>query len=223
MAQREPLSRERIVQAALTVADRGGFTAISMRNVAKALGVEAMSIYHHVASKDALLDALTDWIFAQIELPGDDSAWRTGMTVRATSARRVLVAHPWCLTLIESRANPGPALLRHHDAVIGCLLRGGFPMGLAAHAYSVIDAYVFGFVLTEHNLPFDPAAGYEASEFVGSIETALADYPNLAAMASHLTSAGDYRFTDEFDIGLGIILDELEHRLERDTSQGSTS
>lgn len=214
MAQREPLSSERIVHAAVAVADRGGFSAISMRNVAKELGVEAMSIYHHLANKDALLDALADWIFAQMELPGEDQSWRSAMTLRAASARKVLVKHSWSLTLINSRSNPGPALLRHHDAVIGCLLRGGFPMDLAAHAYSVIDAYVFGFALTERTLPFDPSAGDEASDFVRSIEDVLAAYPNLAAMAIHLTSAGDYKFADEFDIGLDIILDELERRVE---------
>ncbi|HMS37630.1 MAG TPA: TetR/AcrR family transcriptional regulator, partial [Arachnia sp.] len=157
MNDRLPLSGPRIVEAAVAVADRGGLTAVSMRNVGRELGVEAMSLYHHLTGKAALVDALADWVFAQIELPAEGEPWRAGMVRRAGSARRVLASHPWALVLIESRSTPGPALMRHHDAVIGCLRAGGFPVLLASHAFSVIDAYVYGFVLTEQNLPFDSA------------------------------------------------------------------
>lgn len=220
MAAREPLSRARIIDAAVRVADRGGLSAVSMRNVGKELSVEAMSLYHHVANKEALLDELADWVFLQIELPGDDRGWREGMELRARSAREVLAAHSWALGLIESRSNPGPALLRHHDDVIGCLRRGGFGLMLASHAFSVIDAYVYGFVLTEQTLPFDPGEAHNAADFARQFEPMIAEYPNLAALVTELTSGRDYVFSDEFEEGLGLILDQLAFRLEKMNRSG---
>ncbi len=213
MGTREPLSSERIVDAASRVADRGGLTAVSMRNVGRELSVEAMSLYHHVAGKEALLDDLADWVFAQIRLPRATDLWREGMLRRARSAREVLAAHPWALGLIESRSAPGPALLKHHDAVIGCLHRGGFPLLLASQAFSVIDAYVYGFVLTEQTLPFDPAVAENAGDFARQVAPMLAEYPHLAALVGELTTDRDYVFADEFEVGLGMILDQLEYRL----------
>lgn len=213
MRQGRPLSRPRIVEAAVEVADDDGFAAISMRNVGKRLGVEAMSLYHHIANKDALLDALADWVFGQIELPVTAESWQEGMRRRAGSARRVLVDHPWALTLIDSRSNPGPALLRHHDAVIGCLREGGFPIDLAAQAFSVIDAYVYGFALTERNLPFDPSTTTEAVALAAEVTPLLAEYPHLAELVQHLTGSGEYSFSRQFEDGLEIVLAELEHRL----------
>lgn len=213
MSDRQPLSKERIVDAAAAVADDGGFAAISMRNVGRQLGVEAMSLYHHVANKDALLDALMDWVFAQIALPGPEAGWRDGMRLRAASARDVLVNHPWALSLIDSRPAAGPALLRHHDAVIGCLRRGGFSVELAAQAFSVIDAYVYGFALTERNLPFDPGATSGPADLMAAVAPGLAGYPHLSELVEHLTALGDYAFSSQFDDGLEIILDELGRRL----------
>ncbi|HRA74886.1 MAG TPA: TetR/AcrR family transcriptional regulator [Propionicimonas sp.] len=219
MDGRRPLSGTRIIEAAVTVADRGGLAAVSMRHVGAELGVEAMSLYHHVANKEALLDALADWIFARIELPEAGQPWRTGMVGRASSARQVLAAHPWALGLIESRTVPGHALLRHHDAVIGCLRGGGFPVVLASHAFSVIDAYVYGFVLTEQNLPFDASAPAGAEDYASDVATLLADYPHLAELVGEI--AGGYIFAAEFGFGLDIILDELQRRLEAATASGS--
>ena len=213
MGAREPLSPERIISAAAGVADRGGLTAVSMRSVGRELSVEAMSLYHHVDGKEALLDGLADWAFAQIRLPRETDSWREGMERRARSAREVLAAHPWALGLIESRTAPGPALLRHHDAVIGCLHRGGFPLLLASQAFSVIDAYVYGFVLTEQALPFDPAVAGDAGDFAQQVAPVLAEYPHLAALVGELTTDRDYVFADEFEVGLGMILDQLAHRL----------
>lgn len=214
MEARQPLSPERIVEAAASVADDGGAAAISMRNVARELGVEAMSLYHHIANKDALLDALVNWVFAQIVLPDADASWREGMRVRAASARDVLVGHPWALTLIDSRSNPGPALLRHHDAVIGCLRRGGFTIELAAQAFSVIDAYVYGFALTERNLPFDPTTTDQAVDLAAEVMPVLAQHRYLLELVQHLTGGGEYSFSDQFEEGLDIILDELARRLD---------
>lgn len=213
MAGREPLSSDRVIAAAASVADRGGLSAVSMRNVGRELGVEAMSLYHHVANKAALLDGLADWVFERFELPPAGLGWRAAMTVRAASVREVLTAHPWALGLVDSRANPGPALMRHHDAVIGCLRAGGFSVAMAARAFSVIDAYVYGFALTERNLPFDPAGGEQTRDFVAQVMPALAPYPHLAELVRHQTSGGDYSFSTQFDLGLDIILDELERRL----------
>lgn len=213
MGERQPLSADRIVAAAVRVADAGGYTAVTMRNVGAELGVEAMSLYHHVANKDALLDALVEWVFSRIELPSAETAWREGMRTRAASLRDVLVRHPWALTLLDSRTNPGPALLRHHDAVIGCLRRGGFPIALAAQAFSVIDAYVYGFALTERNLPFDADTNDQAVDFAAGILPALGDFPHLVELVEHLTGPGAYSFSAQFADGLDIILDELARRL----------
>lgn len=220
MTVRQPLTVDSIIQAAAKVADDDGFGAISMRNVGRALGVEAMSLYHHVANKDALLDALADWIFAQITLPTPEMEWREGMTVRAASARDVLVRHPWALTLIDSRSNPGPALLAHHDAVIGCLRRGGFSIGLAAQAFSVIDAYVYGFALTERNLPFDATTSDQAVDFAREVMPALSGYPHLAELVQGMTAGGSYSFSDQFTEGLEIILDQLGERLRAEGTPG---
>lgn len=213
MSDRVPLTRRRIVEAAMVVADRGGSAAISMRNIGRELGVEAMSLYHHVANKEELLDALVDEIFARIELPHPDDDWRQGMTRRAASARDVLTSHPWALHLVDSRRHPGPALLRHHDAVLGCLRRGGFSVRLASHAFSVIDAYVYGFALTISNLPFDAGDASGADDFANTAAESIAPYPHLSELVSQLTGDGAYVFGDEFSYGLDVILDELERRL----------
>ncbi len=210
MTDRQPLTARRVIEAAATVADRGGLSAVSMRNVGRELGVEAMSLYHHVANKAALLDGLADWVFEQFELPPDGMGWRAAITVRSSSVRAVLSAHPWALALVDSRANPGIASLRHYDAVIGCLRGGGFSVAMAARAYSVIDAYVYGFALTERNLPFDPTTG--ANDFAAGVAMPVGDYPHLAELVGTLTVDGDYSFAAEFDLGLGIILDGLERR-----------
>ena len=210
--QRPALSPQRIVEAAVRVADRGGLPQVSMRNVAAELGVEAMSLYHHLKGKEALLDALADWVFTQIDPPEPTQPWREAMTRRAASARQVLGAHPWALGLIESRM-PGPALLTHHDATLGCLVANGFPTPMAMHAFSAIDAYVYGFVLTEHTVPFE-AGG--AEEFASGIEQFVpADrYPHLAATLHEQVLGHGYDFGDEFDFGLDLILDGLERRLD---------
>ena len=218
MSRRPALSPDRILDAAVRVADRGGLGQVSMRNVGKEVGVEAMSLYHHLDGKDALLDALANWIFTRIELPDPGTPWRPAMADRAASARGVLSAHPWALGLIESRRSPCPALLRHHDTVLGCLRRNGFSVALAAHAFSAIDAYIYGFVLTELNLPFDTgdagdgAAGVD--EFVTEFQQLLPDgYPHLAELVTEHVLNKNYAYADEFDYGLDLILDSLEARL----------
>jgi AcrR family transcriptional regulator len=217
MPSRSPLTRERIVDAAVAVADRGGLAAVSMRSVGREVGAEAMSLYHHLGGgKEELLDALADWAFARIFLPGDDEAWRPAMSARAASARTVLRAHPWTLGLLESRRHPGPALLRHHDAVLGCLRHAGFPVVLALHAFSVLDAYVQGFVLTEINLPME--GGEDAEEFAAGLALSADDYPHLVEAMTEQVVGGSYSYAAEFDYGLELVLDGLEERLAREVA-----
>ena len=206
---RMPLSRSRIVAAAAALADRTGLTGVSMRNVAAELGVEAMSLYHHIPNKDALLDELSDVVFGEIDLPAVDAPWRAGMTVRAASARVALNRHPWGLGLIESRRSPGPAALRHHNAVHGCLRRGGFSVRLAMHAVALLDAYVYGFVVSELSLPL--AQGAEA--FARGTAVTAAEHPYLVELAVTEVFGTTYRYADEFDYGLDLILDGLQARL----------
>jgi hypothetical protein len=176
-----------------------------------------MSLYHHVAGKDALLDGLANWVFTQIELPDPHTPWRPAMVERAGSARRILSGHPWALGLIESRRAPGPALLRHHEAVLACLRTNGFTPALATHAFSAIDAYTYGFVLTELNLPF--AAHEGAESYAKEIQQYLRveEYPHLVESLTELVVGRDYAFADEFQFGLDLILDSLERHLSSDT------
>lgn len=222
MARRQPLTPDRIIDAAVAVADRGGLAQVSMRNVGRELGVEAMSLYHHIDDKEALLDRLADWAFTQIDLPSPDRPWRPAMADRAASARRALVAHPWALGLLESRRSPGANILGHHEAVLACLRTNGFSVALAAHAFSVLDAYVFGFVLTELNLPFDPGEG--ADEFIDSISEALPveQYPHMVELVTEQVVGHDYAYGNEFQFGLDLILEGLEHHLTTDTPPGET-
>lgn len=211
MPRRPALTLERIVDAAVRVADDGGLARVSMRNVGSELGVEAMSLYHHVRNKDALLDALVEWVFERIALPVVGEPWRPEMVRRAGSARRVLAEHPWALGLIESRL-PGPALLAHHESVLACLRADGFTLELAAHAFSALDAYVHGFVLTEVNLPF--AADGDVDGFAAQVDELLPAerYPNMAELLHTRIMGTDYDYGDEFDFGLELILDQLEMR-----------
>jgi AcrR family transcriptional regulator len=212
MTTRGSLSRERIVDAAAAVADRTGVAGVSMRSV----GAE-LRVYHHVSNKEALLDALAEWVFAKIELPEIGDPWREAMLARAESARSVVRAHPWALGMLESRPAPGPALLRHHDRIIGCLMTAGFSAALATHAFSTIDAYVYGFALTETGLPFTPGDGAEAA-FAAEVAPSAADYPHLAKSLAELLGDGTYAFEDEFRNGLDLILDGVAQRLDADSS-----
>ncbi len=217
MATRTALNLERVIEAAVRVADRGGLIKVSMRNVGAELGVEAMSLYHHVAGKDALLDGLANWVVAQIELPDAQAPWRPAMVARAASAREVLSQHPWALGLIESRRVPGKALLRHHEAIVACLRHNGFSQALATHAFSAIDAYVYGFVLTELNLPF--SAEESAESFAQEIQQLLPveRYPYLVESLTEVVMGKDFAYADEFGFGLDLILDSLARHLKRKT------
>ncbi|HEX9335840.1 MAG TPA: TetR/AcrR family transcriptional regulator C-terminal domain-containing protein, partial [Pseudonocardiaceae bacterium] len=155
---RARLNRDRVLRAAIALADANGIESLTMRKLGVELGVEAMSLYNHVANKSDLLDGMIDIVFTEIDLAAGDIGWRAAMRRRAISAREVLSHHRWAIGLMESRNTPGPATLRHHDAVLGTLRRAGFSVELAAHAYSALDSYIYGFALQEPSLPFDTAA-----------------------------------------------------------------
>ena len=206
---RTPLSRERVLRAAVDYADqRGG--PISMRKLAEALGVEAMSLYNHVANKDELLDGMVDHVFSEIDLPAEGADWRTAMHRRAISVREVMRRHRWAIGLMESRSTPGPSTLRHHDAVIGCLRRAGFSIEMAAHAFSILDSYIYGFALEEASLPFQSPE--ETADLAQAImdQFPADDYPHLAELtAKHVLQPG-YDYGNEYEFGLSLILDGLE-------------
>ncbi|MEV0997712.1 TetR/AcrR family transcriptional regulator [Nonomuraea sp. NPDC050202] len=209
----QPLSRDLVLEAAIRVADRGGAEAITMRKVAQELGVEAMSLYHHVPNKDAILDGVVDMVFAAIELPGAEHGdWREAIRARAFSAREVLSRHNWALGLMDSRRDPGPATLRHHDAVLGVLRRAGFTLPMAAHAVSLIDSYIGGFVLQEANLPV--MTPHDVEEVAGNILEHLPadELPYLTEMIVDHAMRPGYDYTSEFGYGLDLILDALEAR-----------
>src|SRR5207342_3691195 len=153
--RRTPLTRERVLNTAVRRADESGIESLSMRKLGQELGVEAMAVYYHFANKDEVLDGIIDLVFGEIDLPIAGADWRAAMRRRAISVRDVLARHRWAIGMMESRRNPGPANLRHHDAVIGNLRAAGFEMALVAHAYSLLDGYIYGYALTKMNLPFE--------------------------------------------------------------------
>jgi AcrR family transcriptional regulator len=202
------LSLERVLEGGIALADEVGIESFTIRRLADALGASPMSVYHYVSSKDEIIDGMVDLVFSEIALPPEDVAWKEAITVRCHSARSVLVRHPWAAPLMESRLVPGPANLRHHEAVLACLRRG-LPLEMAAHAYAAIDAFVYGFAFQEANLPIvdDPNL---AAAMVDQFPADL--YPNLFELTKHHVMQPGYAFGDSFDVGLALVLDGLEAR-----------
>jgi len=219
---RGSLNKERVFRVAVEFADEKGVASLSMRKLAKRLGVEAMSLYHHVANKDEVLDGMVDLVFSEIELPAVTAEWRSAMRQRATSARAALLRHPWAVGLLDSRANPGAATLQHHDAVLGNLRAAGFSVALAAHAFSLLDSYIYGFVLQESNLPFGTSEELEDVADTILQEMPADSYPHLTElMVEHALKPG-YAYADEFEFGLELILEGLERSLGERASQASS-
>ena len=206
---RTPLTRERVLQAAIDLADRYGLDALTMRRLGADLGVEAMSLYKHVANKDEILDGIVELVVGEIEVPEEESDWKEGMRRRAMSARDVLGRHSWALGLFESRGAMGPALMRYVNAVLGNLRAAGFSIENAVHAFWMLDCYVYGQVLQEANLPFGSAAESAASEEPVPRDMTSSEYPHLIEVAEHALRF-DYGVDSEFEFGLDLILDALE-------------
>jgi AcrR family transcriptional regulator len=207
---RGSLTRGRVLSAAVVFADQHGLASLTMRKLGELLGVEAMSLYNHVKNKDDLLDGMVDLVFAEIELPSPGEPWKEAMRRRALSAQEVLARHRWAITLMQSRTTPGPATLRHHDAVIGSLRQAGFSIAATAHAISLLDSYIYGFALQQASLPFETPE--ETAELAESIMAAMpADaYPHLVELAVEHVMQPGYDYATEFEIGLDLILDALD-------------
>lgn len=219
-AVREPLTRERAVRTAVELADASGLEELTMRRLAEELGVEAMSLYHHVPNKDAILDGMIDVVWAEVEAPPATGAWKLALRRRTEAVRATLLRHRWSLSLMESRRAPGPATLAHHDAVLGCLRAGGFSLALTGHAYAVLDGFVYGFVLTELNLPFQTTE--ETHAVAASIFEQMPPgmFPHLVEFARDRVLKPGYAYAHEFAFGLELVLDGLERALARERASG---
>src|SRR5918999_2015119 len=201
------VSREQVLDAALAIADEGGLVAVTMANVGARWGVEAMSLYRHVGNKEEMLDGLVDRVFAEIEVPADAPDWRDALRRRAVSAHAALRRHPWAIGLMESRSQPGPATLGHHDAMVALLFRVGFDGRTATRVYNLLDSYIYGFALQEATLPF--SSPEEMATLSEQMLARLADaYPHLARVQRELVGSG-FDYADEFEAGLDIILGAL--------------
>lgn len=199
-----------MLRAAIACADEGGIATLTMRSLARVLKVAPMALYRHVANRDDIVDGMVDIVFSEIDLPLAGPDWQVVMRQRAISVRGALAAHPWAIGLMESRTNPGPANLRHHDAVIGSLRSAGFPIGMAAHAYSVLDSYIYGFALQQRSLPFESPDEIAAVAQNMLKQFPTGTYPYLAEiMFEHVLQPG-YAYEHEFRLGLDLILDGLQ-------------
>ncbi|MDA3950102.1 MAG: TetR/AcrR family transcriptional regulator C-terminal domain-containing protein [Spirochaeta sp.] len=209
--ERARLSRDRVLETALRIADRDGLETLSMRNLAAELGVKAMSLYNHVANKDAIIDGIVDRVVTEIELPPRSTDWKEAMRRRAHSAHRVLLRHRWATGAIVSRVNAGPGMLRYVDATVGCLHDAGFSYEMADHIWNAMDSYIYGFTLQELNFPFRPDEHASAArEFLPQI--APGEYPDFVALA-RLVAEEKHTGVHDFAFGLNLILDGLErHR-----------
>jgi AcrR family transcriptional regulator len=211
---RAPLSRQLVLETAVTLADRHGIEWLSMRKLADELGVAAMSLYYYVPNKLELVDGMIDIVFSEIEPPSLEHDWKTAMRRRAVSTRQVLTRHRWAVGRMEGRTTHGPANLRLHDAVLGCLRAAGFSIEMTVHAYSVQDAYIYGFALQETDMasetPEDFAA--EAQRQMREYEAALAEYPHLVEVVGGYVAKSGYDYAAEFVFGLDLILDALDKR-----------
>lgn len=208
---RIPVTRERVLRTAIDSADEGGIDALSMRKLAQALKVEAMSLYNHVSNKDDVLDGITDIVVGEIDLPAIGADWQAAMRQRASSAHEMLLRHPWASLLIVSRVNVGPAMLRYVDATIGCLREAGFSYEMADRAWNAIDSHIYGFTLQEMHFPFDPSEyASAAKEFIPMLPAD--EYPYLNALSQQVIN-GTHHGVHDLEFGLELILDGLERAL----------
>jgi AcrR family transcriptional regulator len=209
-----PLSRERILLAAMRLADEGGIEALSMRKLAQELGVKAMSLYNHVADKDDLLNGIVDIVVGEIEVPVLDIDWKTAMRRRAISAHEMLLRHPWAAIALMSRMNVGPMMLRYIDATLGCLREAGFSFEMADHAWNAIDSHIYGFTLQELNFPIRETDYSEAAAMGLSLIPAD-KYPYMNQL-THYVMDGRYDGIHDFEFGLELILNGLDIALAKE-------
>ena len=210
--RREQLTRDRVLEAAVDLADRDGIESVSMRRLGQELGVEVMSLYTHVRNKDDLLDGMAEIIVGRIPLEFRGPDWMTAVRDQVLIARGVMLSHAWAPAILESRPTPGPAMLRYVEGLVGTLLGAGFSVDLAHHALHTLGSRILGFMqdLYEDRSEFDPEAAATFAAQVGSV------FPNIAKVAMQASHDGGLGGCDddfEFAFGLDIILDGLErHR-----------
>jgi AcrR family transcriptional regulator len=220
MSKRTPLSRDRVLEAAVAIADKHGIAAVTMRSLADDLGVKPMSLYYHVKNKDDILDGIVDAVVGKIGEPTPGEAWRPALRRRMVSMHEVLRRHPWALGLLDSRVNAGPATLRQHNANLGLMFDAGFSLALAGHAYAILDAFVYGFSLQESALPFDGPDSL--AELAEPFQQLVTDHPHMSRfLHEHVLQPG-YDFGHEFEFGLDLILDSIA-RLRSAESRAVTS
>ncbi len=209
--RRETLSRERVLRGAVALADQVGIEALTIRKLAEALETKPMTIYHHVPSKEAIVDGMVEIVFSEIARPAADQEWKSAMRTRCISAREVLKRHWWAPPLMESRTSPGPENLGHHEAVLACLRSGGLSLQMTAHAYAILDSFVYGFAFEEATLPTeDSGALTEVAQDIAAMFDGDA-YPNLVEFSvGHVFQSG-YDFGDSFEFGLDLIIEALDH------------
>ncbi|MEM6425269.1 MAG: TetR/AcrR family transcriptional regulator C-terminal domain-containing protein [Cyanobacteria bacterium P01_H01_bin.119] len=215
---KQPLSRVRVMHAAIALADESGLDALSMRKLAQRLGVEAMSLYNHIRNKNDLLDGMVEQVVAEIQFPAESGPvsqtdWKQVMRQRAQSAYRVLLRHPWATLMIISRVNVGPVMLRYVDATLGCLVEAGFSFEMADHIWNAIDSYLYGFTLQQLNFPFEPE-DYSAAAAGYIKQLPEQDYPYLHRLTRQVAEK-QYDGRHQFEMGLNILLDGLE-KLEKE-------
>jgi AcrR family transcriptional regulator len=210
---RQALSTDRVLRAAVNLADEGGIESLSMRKLGQALGVEAMSLYNHVANKSDILDGIGDLVISEIAIPDKELDWKSAMRQRALSAHEVFLRHPWVTTLIESQINMSPERLRYFDATIGALRRGGFSIELAYHAFLTLDSYIYGFTLHEVSWQHEPE---DRPDLVADLKPQIAveEYPHVAEIMQFVLDLsetnGKAGYEAEFEFGLNLVLDGLE-------------
>lgn len=216
-ARRQPVTRDRILDAAVDLADEAGIEAVTMRRLGARLGVEAMSLYKHVADKEAVLAGIADRVASEFELPSPDADWRTALRNSSIAAHRVLLRHPWAGPLLESSLDPGPARLAYLEAVVGVLRGAGFSLPDVAHAFGTLDSHLYGFTMQVVSMPV-------GTDDYADTSAALAEhldadrYPNLLAMAAMAAETGGAPL--EFTFGLDLILEGLERRLSQGAEAG---
>jgi len=216
--KRPTLTRQRVLEGAMALADEIGLEALTIRRLADALGTKPMTIYYHVPSKEEIIDGMVEMVFAQIEKPPTDLEWKPAMRVRCMSARTVIKRHPWAAPLMESRMSPGPENLGHHEAVLACLRRGGLSYPMMAHAYAILDGFIYGFCFDEAVLPAQ-GAGDEFAELTGDIAASFdpGAYPHLVDFSVNHVFQPGYNFGDSFEFGLDLILEGVERAAERES------
>lgn len=208
--RRVPLSRERVLRAAVALADQNGIGALTMRSLGQELGVEAMSLYNHVANKDDILDGIVDLVLGDIDVPPAGTDWKTAMRQRSISAHEVLLAHPWAALLIMSRFNIGPGMTRYLDATLGRLREGGFSIEGALDAWHTLDSHLYGFTLQQLSLPFEAEEAPQVS--AGVLGQLSADqYPHVVEVITEVMRSGR---EENFEFGLDLILDGLQRSLD---------